>query len=191
VRRIAQAVLGLILVLSACGEPVAEAPPGQFFNDPVLGLAVSLPPGWQRATTSLTPGLEDPREVLTAGTFPLRYRETRCGHLPTSALEDLGPRDALLTLEERALDPGSSWSGFPPRPAHFGPELGGSSEAGACAPGARFTDHWFGFSDGDRHFHVLVAFGPDASAAVQREAWEILDSLKIDPGVRPDWRSTP
>jgi hypothetical protein len=53
---------------------------------------VELPPGRQRATVSLTPGLVDPREVLSVATFPLRYRPTRCDHVPGSALEDLGPR---------------------------------------------------------------------------------------------------
>ena len=153
------------------------------------GLAGELPPGWQRATVSLTPGLEDPREVLSVGTYPLRYRPTDCAHLPTSALEDLGPRDAFVTLQERGLDPRTGWLDFPPRPARFGPELGGPSEAGECAAGSRFTDYWFGFTDGDRHFHVLVAFGADAPVSVRREAWAILDDLRIDPAVRPNWRS--
>jgi hypothetical protein len=44
-------------------------------------------------------------------------------------------------------------------------------------------------SDADRHFHVLVAFGPDASVAVRDQAWRILDSLQIDPNMPPDWRA--
>jgi hypothetical protein len=110
--------------------------------------------------------------------------------MPGSALEDLGPGDAFVTLEERGLDPGSTWIGFPARPAHFGPELGGPSEAGACTPGTHFTDHWFTFSDAGRHFHVMVAFGPRASTDVQRQAWAILDGLRVDPSVVPDWRSS-
>jgi hypothetical protein len=185
-------MLGLALVLaamSACGEAGGDAPSPERFDDPVHGIVVDLPAGWQRAATSLTPGLFDPREELSVGTFPLHYRRTGCAHVPTSALEDLRPPDAFITLQERGLDAGSSWLDFPPRPDHFGPELGDTSEAVACAPGGRFTDHWFGFTDGDRHFHVLVAFGPDATAGVQNEAWGILDSLKIDPRIRPDWRS--
>ena len=110
--------------------------------------------------------------------------------MPGSALEDLGPRDAFVTLLERGLDPSSTWSDFPARPARFGAALGVPSEASQCVPTARFTDHWFGFTDGGRHFHVLVAFGPDAPAEVQRQAWEILDRLRIDPAVRPDWPSS-
>ena len=60
-----------------------------------------------------------------------------------------------------------------------------------CAPNTRFTDHFFNFTDGDRHFDVLVAFGPSASSARQHDAWQILDSLRIDPNVRPDWQASP
>jgi len=154
------------------------------------GLTVQLPGGWSRAHESLTPSLIDPREVLSVGTAPLRYRATECAHMPGAALEDLGPADAFVTLQERGLDPSSTWPDFPPRPAHFGPELGGRSEASACVPSARFTDHWFAFSDTGRHFHALVAFGPHAPPAVRDQAWGILDSLLVDPGVRPDWRSS-
>jgi hypothetical protein len=154
------------------------------------GLTAELPPGWQAASESLTPHLTDPREELAVGTYPLRYRQTECAHMPGSALEALGPGDAFVTLQERGLGVPDGEADFPARPARFGPELGGPSEAGACAPGGHFSDHWFGFSDGGRHFHVLVAFGPQAPAEVQRQAWAILDGLRVDPGVAPDWRSS-
>jgi hypothetical protein len=154
------------------------------------GLTAELPPGWQAASESLTPHLTDPREELAVGTYPLRYRQTECAHMPGSALEALGPGDAFVTLEERGLGVPDGEADFPARPARFGPELGGPSEAGACAPGGHFSDHWFGFSDGGRHFHVLVAFGPQAPAEVQRQAWAILDGLRVDPGVAPDWQSS-
>jgi hypothetical protein len=160
------------------------------FADPGHGLAVEIPAGWQRALESLTPGLGDPREILSVGTYPLLYRDIGCAHVPSGALADLGAGDAFVTVQERGLDPGSKWLGFPARPAHFGPELSpGRSEAPECVPGANFEDYWFGFADGDRHFHVLVAFGPDASQVVKEQAWQVLDSLEVDPAVRPDWRS--
>jgi hypothetical protein len=178
------------LAVSACGEEAAAPAAPRLVTERAHGVTVELPPGWQPARVSLTPDLLDPREVVSVATFPLRYRATRCGHIAGSALEDLGPRDAFVTIHERGVDPASSWPDFPPRPAHFGPALGGPSEASGCVPSARFTDHWFGFSDAGRHFHVEVAFGPETPAAVQREAWGLLDSLRIDPGVRPDWRSS-
>ena len=74
--------------------------------------------------------------------------------------------------------------------AHFGPGLGGPSEASACVPRAHFRDHWFGFTAGGRHFHADVAFGPDARATTRAQAWAILDSLRVDPRARPDWPSS-
>jgi hypothetical protein len=193
--RLALALAALALAATGCGaaeervsSPAAGAlPPAAAFG--ADGVTVGLPPGWEPAPAPLT-RTSDPREVLAVGTFPLRYRETACNHLPASALEDLGPRDALVILLERGLDPGSNWPDFPPRPEHFGPALGGRSEAAECAPGARFTDHWFGVTDRGRHFHVEVAFGPDATPATQAQAWGILDSLRVDPKARPDWRAT-
>jgi hypothetical protein len=105
-------------------------------------------------------------------------------------LGDLGPSDAFVTLQERGLGVPAGEPDFPARPARFGPALGGPSEASACVPGARFSDHWFGFRDGGRAFHVMVAFGPDASPEVQRQAWAILDSVRVDPGVVPQWQSS-
>ena len=182
-------VMSAALLIMACGaeppERVASALPSVVAN----GLIAQLSAGWQAAPSALTPHLQDPREVLAIGTYPLRYRETDCAHVPGSALEDLGPGDALVTLQERGLDRGSLWSGFPERPARFGPELGSRSEASQCVPAARLIDHWFAFTDGDRHFHVLVAFGERASPAVREQAWSILDTLRVDPSRVPDWQS--
>lgn len=177
---------------AGCGEDAPHATAAQA-KDVIFaasrGLTVKLAPGWQATRTSLTPHLVDPREVLAVATFTLRYRATGCARVAGSALEDLGPTDAFITLQERGKDPGASWADFPPRPAHFGPQLGGASEAAACVPGARFVDHWFGFTDGGRHFHVDVAFGPEASAATRDQAWAVLDSVDVDPSALPDWRS--
>jgi predicted small lipoprotein YifL len=162
------AAVALAIAMAGCGQ-AGEAPPRQAPAPPPTtteasahGLTIALPGGWQAAAQSLTPHLADPREELAVATFPLRYRETACAHVPGSALEDLGPGDAFVTLEERGRDPGSTWAGFPARPARFGPSLGGPSEASACSPTARFTDHWFTFSDA---------------------------GLRVDPGVVPDWTS--
>jgi hypothetical protein len=170
-----------VLALAGCSDD-DERPRSQLAVG--RGVTVELPPDWQRARQSLTPRLTDPREVLAVGTFPLRPRRREsCAHMPVSALEDLGPRDAFVTLQER----GRGGAAFPPRPERFGPELGGPSESAQCTRHARFRDHWFEFADGGRGFHVLVAFGPEATPATQQEAWGVLDSLRVDPDVTPDW----
>jgi hypothetical protein len=137
------------------------------------GVSAQLPPGWQVAPRPLTT-TSDPRERLSVGTYPLRYRQVGCYHMPSSALLDLGPRDALVTLLERHN------GRFPHRPEHFGPRRHDSgSDAQDCAPKAHFTDHWQTFRQSGRNFHVLVAFGPRASASTRRQAWGILDGLKV------------
>jgi hypothetical protein len=190
-RAIVTIATAAILTLSACGSLPSPSPTPAEVSVPKRGLKTELPAGWHRAESSLTPRLSDPREVLSVGTFQLRYRRTRCAGVPGSALADLGPTDALVTIQERgkAARP-AMWAGFPQRPPHFGPHLGNSFEGAQCVPTGRFTDHWIAFTDGDRHFHVLVAFGPDASEVTRGQAWHILDSLQIDPAVRPDWRAS-
>ena len=191
--RAALAAGSAAVLLAACGqEPIhhSASPPAPVSTYVAHGVTVELPTGWYHAEGSLTPHLVDPRETVAIATYPLHYRPTRCAHVAGSALEDLGPGDAFITLQERGRDPGGSWSGFPDRPEHFGAQLGGPSEAADCVPTAHFTDHWFGFSDRLRHFHVEVAFGPQASAATRQEAWAILDHARVDPQVVPDWPSS-
>jgi hypothetical protein len=176
------------LLLAGCATNHGKPQPS-FEAYTAHGLTVRLPPGWHRAERSLTPHLSDPREVLAVATYPLHYRDIGCSHVASSALEDLRPTDAFVTLQERGRNPRSSWRGFPRRPARFGPGLGTPSAARECVPSARLVDHWFGFSDHGRHFHVDVAFGPKASAKTRRDAWDVLNTLKVDPNVRPSWRS--
>jgi hypothetical protein len=166
------------LLLAACHDKKGSSPHSTYTSH---GVTVELPAGWRAARASLTPNLSDPREILAVGTYPLRFRAHDCAQVPVSALRSLGPHDAFIDLEERHAG-GRPSSEFPLRPAHFGPGLGGPSEAGACVPGKRFAEHWFGFSDQRRHFYALVAFGPAASNATKDATWKVLDSLKVEPG---------
>jgi hypothetical protein len=159
------------------------------YRDPTHRFSVTLPAGWQRASESLTPHLLDPREILSAGTFTLHRREGECAHVPTGALELLGPTDAFVTVQERGH--GHDAAGFAPRPAHFSARDGTPSEAVDCVHGRpRFTVSAIAFADGRRRFHALVAFGPRASQRARREAFGILDSLRFDPSYRPSWRDS-
>lgn len=168
------------------------APPGwTTYRSDDWGYAVSFPKRWQRATDSLTPELVDPREILSLGTFPLGYAPRDCEHVPTSALERMSEEDAFLTIQERGVDPGAEWLDFPARPKHFVFEPGRGSEAPFCVRGpVRFVEHWFAFTDGERHFHVEVALGKSAPPELRDEAYRILDTLRFDPDVRPDWRAS-
>jgi hypothetical protein len=173
--RTAACAVVAILVLAGCDDHKATTARRTQAGH---GLTVELPPGWHASGVSLTPNLSDPREVLAAASYPLRYRPHACAQVPVSALEDLGQGGAFVELEERRAGPQDP-SEFPPRPAHFGPSLGGPSEASACAPGVHMSEHWFGFTDHGRHFYGRVAFGPAASKDTQDDAWGLLNSLKV------------
>jgi hypothetical protein len=180
-------LIALTVAVAGCGEQARSAPP-EPAGYSTHGLSVDLPPGWEPAAQSLTPTLVDPREQLSVGTYPLRYRQMGCAHVPSSALADLGDSNAFVTIEERGRAPGADWSEFAPRPAHFGPVPQDGSEAPDCVPGSPVSVHRLRFTDGGRHFYALVAFGPHTPAARRAEAWSILDSLGVDPQVRPDWK---
>jgi hypothetical protein len=83
---------------------------------------------------------------------------------------------------------------MPRRPTHFRFEPDHGSEFVDCVRmkgRSGITDHWFEFEDAGRLFHVLVVFGESAPDAVRSEAYEILDTLRFDPSVTPDWDGSP
>jgi len=162
-------------------------------GDPARGYAVDLPPGWQLAPESLTPHLTEPRELLSAGTFPLRFREGPCNHMPTGALRAMGRADGFVTILERGRDPGSRWSEFTPRPERFAgsaePQRGDVVD---CLDGTLdAVEYWMPFTDAQRHFYAMVVLGRDAPEHVRREAFAVLDGLRFDPAAQPDWDASP
>jgi hypothetical protein len=46
---------------------------------------------------------------------------------------------------------------------------------------------WFNITDAGRHFHVLMVFGPSVPRDVRRDGWRVLNSLRLDGDVEPDW----
>ena len=129
-------------------------------------------------------------EILAVATYPVEHGDEGCGPL---ALRGFGAEEVVVTILERGRNPGSSWPDFPPQPANFTFEPGMSSEFTECVRTTRgipLRDHWFRFTDGGRHFHVLVAIGEAAPPGAERDAYRMLDSLRFDPSVKPDWDST-
>jgi hypothetical protein len=182
------------LISFAAGECGQAEPPADWtsYRSAQWGYTVSFPANWQRATRSLTPKLTDPREILSLGTVPLRYRPTNCEAFAGSAQQDLGEQDVLLTVQERGIP--TPEQGYPegkidnvgPRPERFGPESGSSPRPTDC-PGSQALIQWIDFADAGRHFYALVAFGRSAPAELRRDAYRILDSLHFDPSVKPGW----
>lgn len=140
--------------------------------------SIRFPAGWKRAAESLTPLLTDPREIVSVGTHDLRPGGERCAHLPVNALEDLGPTDAFLTVQERAQP---HLADYPPRPIHF--ELGAPDErfdGVNCVRSASILQWWLPFRDGDRAFYALVVLGKSASEDTRRQMLQTLDSFRVD-----------
>jgi hypothetical protein len=174
-----------IVGLSACGteeskpaEPATEPVRAQgiVWRDEARGFTVTYPETWQRAPSRLTPFLADPLELLALGTYPLRPGGDRCAHEPVNAVEDLGPRDALLVIFERAQPYDDA--GYPPRKG--APELVAGTNR-ACVPDANRSDAWLSFGESGRAFYALLALGADASAETRAELVAIYDSIVFEP----------
>jgi hypothetical protein len=185
----AAALVGIALA----GEPAPHRKaPWPTSTDAARGFTLSLPPGWQRAPESLTPRLTEPRERFSAGTFPLRYVQGGCNHVPDGALRALGPRDGFVTLLERGR--GAAGTEFEPRPHRFASIAAADRQGDTilCSPDATGRlEFWTPFRDAGRSFYALVVLGRDAPADVRDQAFAILDRLRFDPNVRPRWRASP
>jgi hypothetical protein len=144
--------------------------------DEAAGFTVSYPASWHLAKTSLTPILSSPHEIFSVGTYPL-VPGGLCAQFPSKAIEDLGPRDALVSVQEA-----SPFQGI--RPTLFGPTDGtGRDESPGCTHTPKeFIHRWIPFASDGRAFYAYVAMGVDATRSTRRSAWGVLDSLVFERG---------
>jgi hypothetical protein len=188
----------LAALLGACGGGTADrtataAERGwTTFDDARRGLSVSLPPGWHRARHNLTPGLIEPREILSVGTYPPRRDGgSRC-HVPgcpTATLAGMRPTDVLVSIQERLDLPDqhfklTSDAGFLARERPFELEprpVDGSGPGGRCARRKLAWWAWTPFGEAGRGFYAFVAVGRDASRRTRREMRLVLDRLSFRP----------
>lgn len=174
----------------------SSTPTPTVYRDDQHGFSVAVPPGWQVAAKPLNTWVSSPHEILSMGTYALRPG----GHavtdfqLPSHAVEDLGPNDILIWVNEAG-----DAAGFAERPASFEPSqpCGGDDWSRLCPePSGRslrltIADvhaWWLGFADAGRGFYVFVGMGAQAYADPMRAQipWEILDSLSFDPAPTGD-----
>lgn len=120
--------------------------------------------------------LSSPHEIFSVGTYHLRPGSL-CAQFPSRAIEDLGPRDALVSVQEAS-------PGVGVRPTLFGPSDGkGRDESPGCIHTPKeFTHRWIPFASDGRAFYAYVATGVDASRSTRRSAWGVLDSLEFERG---------
>lgn len=171
-----------ILTLAGCGA--ASAPTTSFNSE----FGVSIPDSWQMASTTLTPNLSDPKEVLSVGTFSLRPGGPQCAQVPVNALHDLGPRDVFVTLHERLQLIEADTRAFPDPPSSFRSELRGVDDgvdAIECMDPIERDDlgalRWLRFQESGRFFYLLVAIGRDTPPDRFEETVGILDTMVINP----------
>lgn len=155
------------------------------FTEEVLddhNLTLYYPEGWNRASETLTPELDQPRELVSLGTYRLSPGGEDCVQIPERAIESIGPTDALITLQEA-----SSGTGFPSRPKSFSAEDGEVSEASECLDNAEeIFFRMFRFRDEGRSFIAYVAIADSASARTRNEVWQVLNALIVcDPASPP------
>jgi hypothetical protein len=195
------AVAALAVLLLGCGSesrthrPVQASAHWTVEIDRDHGFSVELPSGWIRASGKITPQITEPLEVLTVATLPIAGADPHgvCEPGSRPALPAFTAHDALVTLQESGrgalrINPLS----HPPRPDRFRPKTfpDGSTFTDCFVGDLPVEDHWFGFADAGRAFHVLVIIGRAAPTQVRDEAWSILDRLRFDPDVRPDWKAS-
>jgi hypothetical protein len=157
------------------------------YRDARHGFSLRLPPGWHRARRNLTPALVEPREILSVGSYPLRYqRRSRCGvpGCPLPGLDGFHRRDVLISIQERRHVRRPFDAGFPPRRRrlalepmrlHYPP--GGRWH---CARRVLGRTTWTPFTDSGRSFYAFVAIGRTATPATRRDARQVIESLTFD-----------
>ncbi len=155
---------------------------------------VTYPSDWFVSDKPINDWVCSPFEILALATYPLRPggEAVTDFQLPSNALDDLGPNDILIWLNdggsacggERTSD---NRSGFPKRPERFGP-VGACGDNRLCPTDGRDVVHgirgwWFAFQDAGRGFYVFVGMGEQAYADEARAqlAWDVLDSLRFLP----------
>jgi hypothetical protein len=184
-----------LLVLGGCGqrepssaaERTGDAVPGwTAHTDADHGYRISFPDSWHRATERMS-RIGEPRELFSLATVPLSWHDTDCEAFAGAAGVSMGRGDVVVTVWERGYDPDSDWLDFPPRPQHFGPVPDAEPAGPGCGEPSGTMIHWRNFSDSGRHLHTLVRLGPEAPTRAAAEAWQILDSLRLDPDYRPSW----
>jgi hypothetical protein len=184
-----------LLAYGACGEHEPSSPAERTRDstpswtaqtDAESGYSISFPYSWHRATERMS-RISEPRELLSLATVRLSWRETDCEAFAGAAGLGMGPGDVVVTVWERGYDTDSDWLDFPARPKSFGPVPNAEPAGPGCGEPPGTMVHWRNFSDSGRHLHTLVRIGPEARPRAGSQAWQILDSLRLDPGYKPDW----
>lgn len=150
-------------------------------DDPEWLYEIAHPSSWRLGPLLVSHGDIRQWEMLSLGTYELRPGSKKCPHMPANALNDLGPQDAFLSIQEPEYI-----QGFPPRPSGFTPDFTtrsvNSNELSIfrCVD-ARQDFHFatITFEDRGRNFVALLALGLSASEATRIDLLTVLGSLQV------------
>lgn len=151
--------------------------------DPELAVwFASHPPTWHRVDNDLVnPETREPFDSMTLATFPIRIGDTTCPHIPTLALMDLGPTDALVSVIFTRLSPedAARWpdEGFGAQ--DFG-TISDPVEAQTCSDRPDLEVHRGPMSGMGPE--VTVAFGEDVTDEIRAQTWDVVSSLRPQAG---------
>ena len=157
-------------------QPVADSNSWVFYNDTEHRFSIGYPETWYRSRQSLTPELVDPQEIVSLATFDPIYRESSCAHMPSSGLEDIGPGDAFVSIQEGSP---KEVEAFRPRPEDF--EQSAEPEQNFMCTPETVELYWLNFRDAGRAFYAIVALGNEVAAETRAEAWDVLNSFEPQP----------
>jgi hypothetical protein len=185
----AVAALGLA-ALSLPGAIVSGAgsrPGGAVYSNGRYALEAPLPEAWHASPRRLVDTLLMPREVFSAGTFPMPVGGGGdCDREPVAAIHAMAPGDALVTVQEYAVGPelrAHLTTNFTPkteRAGLAGLRFGRVAEAGP-GPGVAATHATISFSEAGRAFDALVYFRGRPTNELRRQASLILAGLRFEP----------
>jgi hypothetical protein len=198
---LALVVAALALALSgAAGSASTEDAGWRSHSSERYGFSLELPPGWRLSPKRLVPELLMPREILSAGTFPMPVGGGgNCGREPIAAIERMRSGDALVSVQEyavtKAMRARVGGKSAPPtlarlvremreRPEQTGlrEELHPPSER--VPPSRALWSATLPFTDRGRWFDALLYVRGYPTPARLSQLHAILDRLRFDPGSR-------
>ena len=153
----------------------------EVLRDPQWLYEIEHPRTWKVGPLLVSHGDTRQWEMLALATYRLRSGGDRCPHIPVNALNDLGPRDALLYVQEPEYV-----EGLPSR--HGSSHVGFSTEADylyetsifRCVDEAQdFRYAFVPFGERGRNFFALLALGLEAPSSTRRDLLRSFDSLRI------------
>jgi hypothetical protein len=141
------------------------------------GISARVPDGWHARTMRLT-AVDWPVQRLAVASYPLVQKLPDDGCYPRSALEAMGPDDALVILIEYTSEFADIGS-LPRFPLRTRLHL----DEGTFAPYECFGDSYLiRFREHGRRFQAHVAFGDRTLTQTRSKALAVLNSLVVEPG---------